>query len=54
MRRRAKTALLVEFTGVSHLCQRIEEGFMKRMLVLTLWRHADPDGRGEVTEGLAP
>lgn len=49
-RRSAEHALMVEFTGFWHLCDRIEEGFMKRMLVVTAWRYTDPDGR-EVTEG---
>lgn len=51
-RLRAEQALMVEFTGFWHLCDRIEENFMKRMLVVTSWRYTDPEGR-EVTEGFA-
>ncbi|WP_201155562.1 hypothetical protein [Rhodobaculum claviforme] len=50
VRQSAEQALLVEFTGFWHLCDRIEEGFMKRMLVVTGWRYTDPDGT-EHTEG---
>lgn len=43
-RQRAEQALMVEFTGFWHLCDRIEENFMKRMLVATGWRYTAPDG----------
>ena len=52
-RLRSEQALLVEFTGFWHLCDRIEEGFMRRMLVAVSWRYAGADGR-MVTEGFAP
>jgi hypothetical protein len=52
-RQRSEQALLVEFSGFWHLCDRIEEGFMRRMLVATWWRYADLDGR-TVTEGFVP
>jgi len=49
-RRRAEMALMVEVTGFWHMCDRIEENFMRRMLVVTRWRYRDAAGR-EVTEG---
>ena len=49
-RRQAEMALMVSFTGFWHMCDRIEENFMKRMLVVTGWRYRDAAGR-EVTEG---
>ena len=49
-RHRAELALTVEFTGFWHLCDRIEENFMKRMLVVTRWCYTDMDGQ-RVTEG---
>ncbi len=51
-RQRAEHALLVEFTGFWHMCDRIEENFMKRMLVVTSWEYVAPDGR-RVREGFA-
>lgn len=44
VREEAETALLVRFTGFWHMCDRIEEGFMRRMLVVTSWRYAAADG----------
>ena len=44
-RQRAEQALMVRFTGFWHMCDRIEENFMKRMLVVTGWRYTDPEGR---------
>ena len=49
-RQRAEMALLVSFTGFWHMCDRIEENFMRKMLVVTSWRYTDTAGR-EVTEG---
>ena len=49
-RLRAEHGLLVEFTGFWHLCDRIEENFMKRMLVVTEWTYVDPDGE-RIREG---
>ena len=51
-RLRAEHALLVEFNGFWHLCDRIEENFMKRMLVVTDWSYVDPDG-ARVREGFS-
>ncbi len=53
VRKQHEQALLVEFTGFWHMCDRIEEGFMRRMLVVTSWRYQTPDGR-TVTEGFPP
>ncbi|MGY6633951.1 MAG: hypothetical protein ACXIU8_09420 [Alkalilacustris sp.] len=46
----AEDALMVEFTGFWHLCDRIEEGFLKRMLVVTRWAYTTRDGHRR-TEG---
>ena len=43
-RREAETALMVRFTGFWHMCDRIEENFMKRMLVVTSWSYVDLTG----------
>jgi hypothetical protein len=43
-RQEAEQALLVELTGFWEERPRIEEGIMKRMLVVTSWRFTDPDG----------
>ena len=52
-RQTAEHALVVDFTGFWHLCDRIEEGFLKRMLVVTSWRYTPPGGaaRREGFEG---
>jgi hypothetical protein len=52
-RLRSEQALLVEFTGFWHLRDRIEEGFMRRMLVVTSWRYED-DAGNLFTEGFTP
>jgi hypothetical protein len=54
-RRRSEQALTVELVGFWHMCDRIEEGFMRRMLVVTSWRYRGLDGQtaleGFPTEG---
>ena len=49
-RAEAEQALTVAFTGFWHVCDRIEENFMKEMLVVTGWRYTAPDGT-ELQEG---
>lgn len=53
VRQQNEQALTVEFTGFWHLCDRIEEGFMRRMLVVTSWSYDTPEGR-TVSEGFPP
>lgn len=50
LRQQAEQALLIELTGFWAERPRIEEGIMKRMLVITSWRFTDPDGT-EVQDG---
>lgn len=45
-----EAALEIEFEGFWMNRDRIEEGFMKRMLIVTAWRYVVP-GRGMVREG---
>jgi hypothetical protein len=52
-RLRSEQALLVEFTGFWQLRDRIEEGFMRRMLVVTSWRYEDAAGNVRI-EGFPP
>lgn len=49
-RKEAEQALLVELSGFWAERPRIEEGIMKRMLVVTSWRFTDPDGQA-VSDG---
>lgn len=48
----AEAALEIEFEGFWMTRDRIEEAFMKRMLIVTSWRYHRPGG-GQVREGFA-
>jgi len=48
-----EAALEITFEGFWMLRERIEESFMKRMLVVTNWTYAPPGG-GLVREGFVP